>query len=140
MCISYEAVTYLYLFRIVLLIKKTTISISHKMCQELSIFINHLQTSWSESLCHYIIVVSRRNNQNIFSDVESKLGTYILSVDGDGNNMAGTPCITHPMNLTEILLFEPSQIIFLHLFDSHSINITRNLFSSCSQVQFFLIR
>ena len=68
------------------------------MCPEFSVFMNHQQTNGSESPRRYIIVVSRRNNQNIFSDVESKLGTYILSVDGDGNNMAGTPCITHPMN------------------------------------------
>ena len=59
----------MYLYHIVLNIKNL-------LCTEFSIVINHQQTNGSEPPCHYIAVVSRRNNQTNFSDAESELDTH----------------------------------------------------------------
>ena len=110
-CFIYLAVTYLYLFFILLHLKRLTISINHKMCAAFSIFMNHQQTNGSESPHHYIIIESRRNNLTNFSDVKSKAGTLFLSVAGDCHDMAGTLCITHPINMFSLNFVNYSLII-----------------------------
>ena len=81
------------------------------MCPEFSVFMNHQQTNGSESPRRYIIVVSRRNNQTNFSNVESKPGTLFLSVAGDCDNMAGKLCITHPIKMFSLNFVNCSLII-----------------------------
>ena len=76
-----------------------------------SVFMNHKQTNGSESPHRYIIIVSKRNNQTNFSDVESKLGTLFLSVAGHCHNMAGTLCITNPINMFSLNSVKYSLII-----------------------------
>ena len=109
----YKAVSYLYLFYILLHIKRPTtcISIKHKMCPEFSMFMNHQQTNGPDSPRYYITIVSRRNNQTNFLDVEWKPGTLFLSVAGDCHNMAGTLCITHPIKMFSLNSVNYSLII-----------------------------
>ena len=76
-----------------------------------SVFMNHKQTNGSESPHRYIIIVSKRNNQTNFSDVDSKPGTLFLSDAGDCHNMAGTLCITHPIKMFSLNSVNYSLII-----------------------------
>ena len=115
----YKAVTNLYLFYILLHVKRPSISINHKMSLEFSIFMNHQQTNGSESPRRFIIIRLRRNNRTNFSDVESKPGTLFLSVAGDCHNMAGKLCITHPIKIFSLnfvncsLIIRPNPSLFL---------------------------